>query len=468
MQFLTMRTVSFLVLTILVLASCSGGSQQTNPTVQPQAIPHTQTLPLSRTYTLQPAGGFSGTIALHISSALPDSTVAFHSERSAMQNRVHAQGSPPACPTIPTIQIRNPFSFPITIDIDGFTVQLPCNVNGQLFGVTFFQVKPQPQTVSPTKLGDVTAQGSTITFSPNVKQLVIPAMTTSALSILAEASTADVAFPVAPGSTTVLTANAPELPSSLSFTYSTAKGGSLYSAGCFNAHDNTGALVPALQGIPLVGTPSFYCQINSQNSAITFGQIVQFAIGAPKPDAAVIQLDGPTQAYLCPGAPVKCNTASFTVPTFQTFIAANVQALRLCVPLQEDTDCNNVNNNPSPPPSTQNAKAGRDFQLLVADDPTYKPGTPAAPVPWSGLFRMKLTGPCHLSTAPDNDNGDVPPGYSDDKQNGVGPYAEFDVTPTGTGTCSITAAEGLKYITDDSNSANPVPRSATIQITIGW
>jgi hypothetical protein len=142
-----------------------------------------------------------------------------------------------------------------------------------------------------------------------------------------------------------------------------------------------------------------------------------------------------------------------------------VQSLRLCAPAKPNTDCNGVDNDPQGGSRTS-VPAKHDFQVLVADDPTYKPGTPSAPVPWSGLFKMVLTGPCHLSTAPDNDNGDVPPGYSDDGQKGVGPNAEFDVTPTGTGSCVITASEDPKYITDFSNPNNPEPRSATICIDI--
>ncbi|HZZ66496.1 MAG TPA: hypothetical protein VFE17_13400, partial [Candidatus Baltobacteraceae bacterium] len=65
-----------------------------------------------------------------------------------------------------------------------------------------------------------------------------------------------------------------------------------------------------------------------------------------------------------------------------------------------------------------------------------------------------------------DDNGDAPPKYSDDNQTGVGPYAELDVTPTGTGTCSITAAEDMRYLIDDSNPLDPKPRSASVSVTL--
>jgi hypothetical protein len=82
------------------------------------------------------------------------------------------------------------------------------------------------------------------------------------------------------------------------------------------------------------------------------------------------------------------------------------------------------------------------------------------------LFNMSLSGQCHLDMRPDNDNGDVPPGYTDVGQTGVGPAAEFDVTATGAGTCTITAAEDPKYITIINPPASPAPRSASITITI--
>jgi hypothetical protein len=125
-----------------------------------------------------------------------------------------------------------------------------------------------------------------------------------------------------------------------------------------------------------------------------------------------------------------------------------------------------VNETKPVPPSTQVVPFGRTFKLLVADDPTYKAGTPIAPVPWDGLFRIHLSGPCVLSTTPDSNDGDVPPGYSDDQQRGAGPYAQFDITPTGHGPCTITISEDPAYVTDQSNATNPTGRSASLTVTI--
>jgi hypothetical protein len=465
MLVLRMRSYIALSLLVLAVASCSGGDRQTSPPLGSQSAQvKTQT---PQTYQLSSGAGISANFTLRASTALPASAVTFHDDSSgalAGERRMNAQSD---CPSIPPIRIANPFPFPITIEIIGFTAILPCTVQGSLFGVTFYQVDPQPTLISPTKLGDASAAGSKITFTPAVKDITLPAKTVSKVVILPETSTASVAFPVVPGATTNLTPVASNLPSgsSLAFTYSTATGESSYSAACFNAF-NGNVLAPALQSVPLVGTPSFYCEITPANdAAITFGQTVTFNITLSKSDGAIFEPDGQPQGFACTSSN-SCNVPQFSVPTtYQQFISGNVQDLRLCVPAKANTDCNNVSGDPQGG-SVTTVSPYRSFQVLVADDPTYKPGTASAPVPWDGLLRLALSGPCQLSTAPDNDNGDVPPGYTDDGQKGVGPNAEFDVVPTGTGSCVITTSEDPKYIIDYSNPSNPQPRSAAITITI--
>ena len=424
------------------------------------------------TYALPLSNGFSGTISLSSAKAQPNAELRIHASYpaiSASPSRTRRTASPGAqsCPPPPTISLTNPFPFPITIRLIGFTIHVPCAPTGALFGASFYQTAPQPTTVTATKLGDATATGNVISFKPVVTSLTFPPHTTSSIAIRAETSTSEVALPVAPGSTTNLSSNAPNLPSVLSFQYTTSTGGTSYSSACFNAHDSNGALVPALQGVPIAGTPSIYCNIDPGTSSITFGQTVKFFVAAPKPDASVFEFDGPSSAYLCTDASTaECDTPAFNVPTYQNLIVANAKSLVLCVPATENTDCNNVNNSATPPASTQTVNAGQEFQLLVADDPTYAPGTANAPVPWSGLFTLSFSGPCKADTGPDNDNGDVPPGYTDAGQTGVGPYAEFDVDATGTGTCSITVNEDPKFITDYSNPANPTGRSTTLTLTV--
>ncbi|HZZ66530.1 MAG TPA: hypothetical protein VFE17_13570, partial [Candidatus Baltobacteraceae bacterium] len=222
---------------------------------------HTVNLPQMR--------GASATLVMR-SSGLP--AVAFFDDRpgSASAGVSKQSLTQPSCPSIPPIRITNPTPITFTIQISSLTIRLLCVPSSALFGASFFQIVPLPTVVSPTKLGDASISGSTLTFTPAVHQLTLPAHTTSEIVILPEQSTAEVALPVAPGSLTDLTANAPNVSSALSVTYQTASGGSLYSVSCFNAFSD-GTLAQALQGVPLVGIPSFYCHLNPANgSTITF------------------------------------------------------------------------------------------------------------------------------------------------------------------------------------------------------
>jgi hypothetical protein len=491
-----LRWLAMSALLALAAASCSGGNQQPGPQLAP--LPQTPTLSNanSRNYQLSTADGISIDLRISASTSLPTSAVAL--DRSVMLS-VPGSGlrqTSTTCPSIPPIRLSNPFSFAITVQIVAFTITVPCSIPGSLFGATFYQVIPQPATIDPIKLGNATVSGSTIAFSPTVQSITFPAKTTSQITILPETSTSDVAFPVAPGSTTNLTPISSNLPSGsgLSFTYSTSTGATMYTAACFNAFPS-GLLATVLQPVPLVGTPSFYCQIvPTSGTSITFGTIVTFDVTLSQSDGAIFEPDGTPQGYACTNANT-CKVPQFTIgspspassaspaPVYQTFISGNVQNLRLCVPATPDVDCNDFDNDPQGGSLTTVTlrKFPSDFQLLVADDPTYfnanNPGAiPPSPVPgapspmpsppWSGLFNMSLSGQCHLDMRPDNDNGDVPPGYTDVGQTGVGPAAEFDVTATGAGTCTITAAEDPKYITIINPPASPAPRSASITITI--
>ena len=438
------RSAIFLFATLVSLVSCSGGSHSLPPASQPPASIDSG---ISHTYALT-SRGTGGKVTLRATTALPETAVTMDSAWT--------------CPTIPPIKILNPFPFPIMINIDTFTVMLPCSVSGKLFGATFYQIKPQAQMVSPTKLGDVMASGQTITFTSTVGNITLQPGITYQITILPEASTAEVAFPVAPGSTTNLTANATNVPSGLNFTYATASGGTTYSAACFNAFTD-GQLAPALQNVPLVGIPSFFCQITPANNAVLkFGQTVNFSIVQGKADRGVLIPDGIAQGFLCTLGD-SCNLPGFSVPTtYQTFIASNVLDLAACVPATANTDCNNV---PGLPQGGSRAvvPAGQQFQFFVADDPTYKPTAH-----WSGLLQVAAgpAGVCHVDTGPDDNNGDAPPGYSDDAQNGIGPDTEFDIDADGPGTCNLSATEDAKYITDYANPANPTPRSITIQVKV--
>ncbi len=360
------------------------------------------------------------------------------------------------------------------MDVEELHLNLPCDVNGALFGLSFFQIKPVPATVAAIKVSDATASGTTLVFRPQAEELTLATQSISDLVSAREQTTANVTLPVVPGVITQLTSNVSNVPSTLSFSYEKASGASMFGSACLLAHDANGTLAPALQGIPLVGTPSFFCHLDPGDSTITFGQLVKFFISAPQPDASILGLDGPTRTFLCaPGTTQQCNTPAFSIPEVKNVVVGNVRDLKLCVPLEANTDCNDVNEMKPAPAATNSVPFGHSFQLLVADDPTYKPGTPTAPVPWDGLFRIHFSGPCELRRSPDNNNGDVPPspfpgqpGYSDADQTGIGPYAEFDIRPNARGICAITVSEDPAYITDDSNPANPTGRSASLTVTI--
>lgn len=480
MKLVQTRTIVVAALSA-ALASCGGaGFRQVPPSAKSlpaQSAPQyvavgTSVVALSPqggTYALPLSEGYSGSISLLAERAPVKATLTLRALQPVDQtgSAGAAASGPKPCPPPPTILIENRSPFPMTIRLRSFTIHVNCNLGGKLFGLSFYQTDPQPSIIRSIKLGDATATGDIVTFTPTVTDLNLPAMTTSALAIRQETSTAEVALPVVANATSVLTSNAPTVPSSLSFQYTTAAGGASYSSACFNAHDALGALVPDLQGVPIAGTPSFYCRIDPGSSSITFGQLVKFFVSAPKADASVFEFDGPSSAFLCNNnSTAECDTPSFNVPTNQNLIVTNVRDLAICVPVVDNTDCNNVNHSLSPPASTQSVPAGRGFQLLIADDPSYKPGTLAAPVPWDGLLRIATSGSCHIDTSSDNSNGDEPPGYSDQNKSGVGPYAEFDLVAGSSGTCTITTSEDPKFITDLSDPQNPKPRSKSITITV--
>lgn len=445
----------FAVLPLLAFASCAGGSQQLAPPSQPTAQ---QKLAYSQTFSAAQQGT-RATVTLSSNVSLPASAV-------DMQPAGTKTLSLSPCPSIPPIRVRNPFSVAITIQIYSFAVWLPCTPGSTLFGASFYQISPLPDFVSPIKLGNAQVRYGLLIFNPAVHSFTLPPMTLSNIVILPETSPDEVAFPVAPGKTTDLTSNSPDITSGLTFTYNRSLGTNTYTAACFNAFTDN-VLAPALHGVPLVGIPSFYCKITPiNNGTIAFGQLVTFDIGAPKPDRSIFEPDGVSQGFACTESS-SCNVPGFTVPTnYQQFIAGNVRDLVLCAPVTSTLDCNGVSGD-TQGGSRTTVPSGSDFDVLVADDPTYKPGTEAAPVPWDGIFRKSVTGQCKLSSSGDANNGDAPPLYSDNGQNGTGPYAEFDVTPTAPGTCTITVSEDPKYITDYTNPGSPVARSASLTVTIG-
>ena len=474
MLFNRLRVVLPAVLTAVITVSCGGGgSHSLAPSQQAQAP---QANLAKHTYTLNAALGVTATLTLRSNATLPESAIVFHSqEKPAGSPARLTTASVSPCPPPPSIQITNPFGFPIPIDIDSFTIKLPCSANG-LFGASFVQVKPVPQPVSPMKLGDAMVSGRTLTFTSTVENIVLQPGTTSQITILPETSTAEVAFPAFPnGSTTDLTANATTA-QKLTFVYQSSSGGT-YSVLCSSAFSgNPPALDPFFFGpppVPLVGIPEFFCKLRpANNSAISFGTAGApntFTITNPNPDRAVFEPDGVAQGFQCTDDVQKpsCSVPQFTVPTtYQNFIVGNVQDIKMCVPQQTDADCNGLHG--SPAPSATSVPNGPDFQLLVADDPTYKAGTTStgATAPWNGSLTPSVdSGPCTIDNSVDN-NGDAP-GYTDLQPPGRGPDAEFDIHTTGVGNCILRITEDPAFIiTDFSDPAHAKGRSQTVAIPI--
>ncbi len=464
------------------------------PQVDPAAGPESGEATVSAALSARPssfaiplAGGYSANLTVHATN-VPAGTKLLLGVRQpqgsvASGGSLHAQWNHPrTCPATFAIPLYNPFPFPITLRVDGFSAHVPCSVDGTLFGVSFFQLKPVPATVSSLKIGDVTASGHSITFTSDVASITLPPRTKTEISIIPEDSTSEVGLPIVPGSNTVLTSNAPTLPSSLVVNYAnTGGGGTMFSSACFPAYVGH-VLAPALSGAVILGIPSFYCQLGTVDSAsVLFGApTVTFTVGAPAPDRVFIGLDGPSSEQLCAASgTTTCVTPSFTVPVIQNVIVGNVADLQLCVAAASGTNCNsNANPAASPAPSATSVPAHHAVELLVADDATYTavPGTCIAPAICGGFSVDTSAGSCLVNNGPD-ENGDVPPPPPIYKDPGgpqesppvssgtsthalfhaVGPYVEFDLISGSSGTnCTVTVTE-----TD-----GPLLRSTTYTIPV--
>jgi hypothetical protein len=510
---LRVRSLSVVALFALALAGCGGSNAPSSPLqpqpVQPQPVNNGassmgtmggNTVPAvlsatSTTYSLPLSGGYKATISLH-SNSVPAGTkmlLGVQQPQMATVSRLHGLSRTRNCPSTLTIPLFNPFSFAIVLNVDGFSLTLPCNVNGALFGVSFFQLQPVPAIASSTKVGDITAVGRSITFSSDVATITLPPRTETALAIVPESSTSEVAIPLAiSGGTAALTSNAgkfpPSPPPSLTLTYNSGGGngagsGTLFSSGCdpaFPDPTHPNVIASPLAGVPILGVPQFYCTLGTVNSStVTFGTSnVTFSIGAPLPDRSFIGLDGPSGEFAC-GDPssgtTACTTTAFAVPTVQNVIVGNVQDMQSCLPVTAETNCNS--NAGAPAPATTAAPRNSEVDILVADDPTYTANTsPTCAAPQiCGGFALSMTGPCSIDNGVD-ENGDVPPGYTDPsgpQENppvsggystsaifpAQGPFTEFDIFTYGAGTCAIT-------VTETDGPAQPL-RSTTLSLQVG-
>ncbi len=444
------------------LSACSGGGAPPGsavPQAQPPASGTPQAPPgASLDVALGPttsrvalplSGAFTGTISLHATGVQSGAMVTISASEG------EARGPSRTCPPFPIIHVRNPFRFPIELDIDALTFKLPCVLSNALFGVSLFQSVPMPAVVSPVKLGDVTVSGREFSFVPSVGSVTLAARTISDLVVLPETSTAAVALPAAPGATSVLTANAPAVPP-LQLSYSTSSGASLYSSACFPAFESDGSLNPALAGIQILGIPNYFCTLAPENgSSITFGTQPTFAASLSKPDVGLLEFDGPIVTSPC--TPSGSNSETCTTPQFtvsssggvQNVIVSNARDLAACVPTTLDADCNAAGATSG---ATSLARNSGAQQLLVADDPSYLE-------PAFGGYSLQVAAgsACYLNVGPDTPGNypDFPPGYYDPQANpgattSAATYpgdlkagsAEFDVaTGSATGTCAITITE---------------------------
>jgi hypothetical protein len=410
------------------------------------AAPATAALPLT--------GGLSGSITLH--SATSNATLTIGADGSANAGRAMPLWHG-ACNAVPPIVISNHSSQPITISIDGFSIHLKCSVDGLLFGASAYQSYPIPQTLVSTKLGDAKGSGHTLTFTPVVTQLTIPAKSALTISILPEASTAYAQLPAFANTATVLTSNAPAVRNSLAFAFPNVQGGATFQSACYLPNGG-----PGLAGVHVLGTASFYCVLvpGQAGASTTFGgassgDVVKFTLGPnAKPDLSLVGLDGPPIFAGCTpnGSGQVCDSPPFAIPVYSIAYVSNLADIKACVPKSANADCNGVAGN-TKASSAANVRPGKRFQLLFADDPSYYAANTFGGV----TVQIAGTSPaCSIDVGPD-DAKDVPPGYSDPGAvagatpshadfTGVGPYVEFDIDAHAAGTCSVNLIEdtGLK------------------------
>lgn len=477
------------------LAACGGGNalKMVSPvgTVQQHALvpQSTSSTASPSTYNVDLGGGYSGKFSLNSNQLTVKNSGVFNAGN---------------CPEIPEIELDNNSANSFDVPLTSFSITVPCYITpGTPFEASFFVLQPA-STIAGIKLATAfapstaTATSTTLTFTPlaGLTTFTVPAKSISGIAALQESSNstiaaAQVALPVVSHATTNLTSSQDpnvfgtpgsilpngKLARSLQVSYAAASGNPLYQSACFPAFDSSGNLNPQLSTAITVGKPSFFCNLDPGSATTTFGGLtsnVTFTVALP-PDASVLGLDGPPVNYACVTA-TQCDTPTFALnattgtsnPTaYSNVIASNVKDLQLCIPLVTGTDCNTVLNDST----TSVLQQHGDFQVLVADDPTYLPTTQ-----WSGLFTATITsGSCVFSTKK-SDSSDLPtsPAYSDASPAptngttttiGTGPYAEFDITPKKADTCTISVSEDPKYIVSNVLTPN-VGRTATLNVTI--
>jgi hypothetical protein len=458
-------------------ASTAGGSAIANGDATPaqssnfDTASHTVVVaagPKQTTATFVLVDGSRGSLTLHSASA--NASLNIQTGAAAQMRATESTGT---CPAPVPIVISNRSSHPVSVTLDSFTVQLPCSVNGLLFGASAYQSNPVPASLVSTKLGNAKGTGNSITFTPTVSQLTFPANTTLTISILLETSTAFAQLPAVVNSALTLTSNAPQVPNSLALSASSVSGGTTFQSACYLPSDPAG---PGLSGQPILGTASFYCVLlpGQTGTSTSFGSngsngAVTFTLGPnAKPDSSYVSLDGPPIFAPCTPADngQTCSAKPFSLPAYSKAIVGNVASIAVCTPATTGTDCNGVDGNPTAPSATS-VPGWQAFQLLLADDPSYNAANTFGGLTLHISARWQS---CTIDLGPAA--GNAPPGYSEPgppasatpvlaNYTGVGPYVALSIYAENPGTCTVALTEdtGLK-------------RTFTFQITVapnsGW
>lgn len=474
MGILPTRRFTGAALLCFALSACGGGSAPKAGAPPVPAQQHARTAQSTSGYDVDLGGGYSGHLSLGFGT-----------------NKLGLNGGPQNtgnCPEIPEIQLVNNSANSFAVGLSTFTITVPCVVPATTaLEATFFVLQPIPNNVvagqklamsSNVQPNTPIAGSTTITFTPATGQTTfsVPAKSVSGIVALQVSSdptiaAAQVALPVIPNVTTDVTSSQHGLGTDkLLFSYATSTGNPFYQAACF-----PGAPSPALAP---VGRPKFYCNLDTAgtldtvfagtpgtpntNSNVSFKETVPL-------DASVLGLDGTLKTFSCQTSTVDsttqtqtatCASSQFTInhtggtSFYSNIIASNVNDIKVCTPASAGTDCN-----AGAASATVIKRPNGDFQLLVADDPTYHPVVGQ----WTGLLTATIAGDgCVFSTSP---TLPLPPPTSTVSYNaaapaptggyaGAGPYVAFEFTPVkNSDSCTISVSEDKAYI-QDANTGN--------------
>lgn len=464
MGILPTRRFTGAALLCFALSACGGGSTLKASAPPVPAQQHARTAQSTSGYDVDLGGGYSGHLSLGFGT-----------------NKLGLNGGPANtgnCPEIPEIQLVNNSANSFAVGLSTFTITVPCLVPATAaLEATFFVLQPIPNNVvagqklamsSNVQPNSPVAGSTTITFTPSAGQTTfsVPAKSVSGIVALQVSSdpriaAQQVALPVVNNVTTDVTSSQGLGKDKLLFAYASGAGNPFYQAACFpGAPPSTTSPAP----VP-VGRPKFYCNLDTAGTvATTFTgtpnqnstQNVPFTETLPL-DASVLGLDGSPKTFTCQTSVLNsdstqtatCASKQFTINStgsttnYSNIIASNVNDIKICTPATAGTDCN-----AGAASATTIKKPNGDFQVLVADDPTYHPASGQ----WTGLLTATIAGDgCVFSTSA---TLPVPTSYSAASLSngafaGTGPNVAFEFTPVkNSDSCTISVSEDPAYIQD--------------------